>query len=166
MESKKPACIYLNSYYTSCVSILLISGAGVGEVEVVIMDPTGKKNTVTCTIEDKGNSSYRCTYKPTLEGQHIVYVTFAGGAINKSPFTVNVGEGKTVLLRSSSTFNPSGDPFLLQQHYKSFYKGCYSDILYFLMFNSLPINHLNYIYRSLESQPIMTINCNQIHCDS
>lgn len=66
-----------------------------GEVEVVIMDPTGKKNTVTCTIEDKGNSSYRCTYKPTQEGQHIVYVTFAGGPIAKSPFTVNVGEGKT-----------------------------------------------------------------------
>ncbi|CAK6970914.1 filamin-A isoform X1 [Scomber scombrus] len=68
------------------------AGAGVGEVEVVIMDPTGKKNTVTCAIEDKGNSSYRCTYKPTLEGQHIVYVTFAGGAINRSPFTVDVGE--------------------------------------------------------------------------
>uniref|UniRef100_A0A3B4WBT0 Filamin A n=1 Tax=Seriola lalandi dorsalis TaxID=1841481 RepID=A0A3B4WBT0_SERLL len=68
------------------------AGAGVGEVEVVIMDPAGKKNTVTCTIEDKGNSSYRCTYKPTQEGQHIIYVTFAGGQISKSPFTVNVGE--------------------------------------------------------------------------
>ncbi|KAG7278458.1 hypothetical protein CRUP_038753 [Coryphaenoides rupestris] len=68
------------------------AGAGVGEVEVVIMDPTGKKNTVECAIEDKGNSSYRCTYKPTQEGQHIVYVTFAGGAIAKSPFTVTVGE--------------------------------------------------------------------------
>ncbi|KAM6982885.1 filamin-A isoform 4-T4 [Tautogolabrus adspersus] len=68
------------------------AGAGVGEVEVVIMDPVGKKNTVTCTIEDKGNSSYRCTYKPTQEGQHIIYVTFAGGQIAKSPFTVTVGE--------------------------------------------------------------------------
>ncbi|KAE8293044.1 Filamin-A [Larimichthys crocea] len=68
------------------------AGAGIGEVEVVIMDPAGKKNTVTCTIEDKGNSSYRCTYKPTLEGQHTIYVTFAGGQISKSPFTVNVGE--------------------------------------------------------------------------
>ncbi|XP_065817657.1 filamin-A isoform X2 [Labrus bergylta] len=68
------------------------AGAGVGEVEVVIMDPVGKKNTVTCTIEDKGNSSYRCTYKPTQEGQHIVYVTFSGGPIAKSPFTVTVGE--------------------------------------------------------------------------
>ncbi|XP_071377375.1 filamin-A isoform X1 [Centroberyx affinis] len=68
------------------------AGAGIGEVEVVIMDPAGKKNTVECSIEDKGNSSYRCTYKPTLEGQHIIYVTFAGGQISKSPFTVNVGE--------------------------------------------------------------------------
>ncbi|XP_061910179.1 filamin-A isoform X1 [Entelurus aequoreus] len=68
------------------------AGAGVGEVEVVIMDPAGKKNTVTCNIEDKGNSSYRCTYKPTQEGQHTIYVTFAGGQISKSPFTVNIGE--------------------------------------------------------------------------
>ncbi|KAF0036580.1 hypothetical protein F2P81_011892 [Scophthalmus maximus] len=68
------------------------AGAGIGEVEVVIMDPVGKKNTVSCSIEDKGNSSYRCTYKPTLEGQHIIYVTFAGGQISKSPFTVSVGE--------------------------------------------------------------------------
>lgn len=71
------------------------SGAGVGEVEVVIMDPAGKKNTVSCDIEDKGNSSYRCTYKPTLEGQHTIYVTFAGGPISRSPFTVNVGEGES-----------------------------------------------------------------------
>ncbi|XP_034551768.1 filamin-A isoform X4 [Notolabrus celidotus] len=68
------------------------AGAGVGEVEVMIMDPAGKKSTVTCTIEDKGNSSYRCTYKPTVEGQHTIYVTFAGGQISKSPFTVTVGE--------------------------------------------------------------------------
>ncbi|XP_077470388.1 filamin-A isoform X1 [Stigmatopora argus] len=68
------------------------AGAGVGEVDVVIMDPAGKKNTVTCNIEDKGNSSYRCTYKPTQEGQHVIYVTFAGGQINKSPFTVDIGE--------------------------------------------------------------------------
>ncbi|XP_038578999.1 filamin-A isoform X2 [Micropterus salmoides] len=68
------------------------AGAGVGEVEVMIMDPAGKKNTVTCTIEDKGNSSYRCTYKPTQEGPHTIYVTFAGGQISKSPFTVTVGE--------------------------------------------------------------------------
>ncbi|XP_067302535.1 filamin-A isoform X1 [Pseudorasbora parva] len=68
------------------------AGAGIGEVEVVIMDPSGKKDTVECSVEDKGNSSYRCTYKPTLEGQHIIYITFAGGQISKSPYTVHVGE--------------------------------------------------------------------------
>ncbi|XP_052361510.1 filamin-A-like, partial [Oncorhynchus keta] len=68
------------------------AGAGVGEVEVVIMDPAGKKDVVVSQIEDKGNSSYRCTYKPTLEGAHTIYVTFAGGQISKSPFTVNIGE--------------------------------------------------------------------------
>uniref|UniRef100_A0AAZ3QHS0 Calponin-homology (CH) domain-containing protein n=1 Tax=Oncorhynchus tshawytscha TaxID=74940 RepID=A0AAZ3QHS0_ONCTS len=68
------------------------AGAGVGEVEVVIMDPAGKKDVVVCQIEDKGNSMYRCTYKPTLEGAHTIYVTFAGGQISKSPFTVNIGE--------------------------------------------------------------------------
>ncbi|CAL9703550.1 unnamed protein product [Knipowitschia caucasica] len=68
------------------------AGAGVGEVEVMILDPVEKNTTVTCTIEDKGNSSYRCTYKPTQEGAHTIYVTFAGGQISKSPFTVTVGE--------------------------------------------------------------------------
>ncbi|XP_029292513.1 filamin-A isoform X5 [Cottoperca gobio] len=68
------------------------AGAGVGEVEVMIIDPAGKKNTVPCTIEDKGNSAYHCTYKPIQEGQHTLYVTFAGGQISKSPFIVTVGE--------------------------------------------------------------------------
>lgn len=64
---------------------------------MVIVDPSGKKDTVECTVEDKGNSSYRCTYKPTQEGQHIIYITFAGGQISKSPYTVHVGEGKRPL---------------------------------------------------------------------
>ncbi|XP_041096044.1 filamin-A-like [Polyodon spathula] len=68
------------------------AGAGVGEVEVVIVDPNGKKDTVECRVEDKGNSSYRCTYKPTLEGTHTIYITFSGAQIPKSPFTVTVGQ--------------------------------------------------------------------------
>ena len=58
------------------------------------MDPSGKKDTVECNIEDKGNSSYRCTYKPTQEGQHVIYISFAGGQITKRPYTVSVGEGE------------------------------------------------------------------------
>ncbi|XP_058873200.1 filamin-A-like [Acipenser ruthenus] len=68
------------------------AGAGVGEVEVVVVDPSGRKGTVECRVEDKGNSSYRCTYKPTLEGAHTIYITFSGAQIPKSPFTVTIGQ--------------------------------------------------------------------------
>lgn len=89
------------SRQNSMFDLLLLKGAGVGEVEVEVMDPAGKKNTVPCTIEDKGNSSYRCTYKPTQEGQHTIFITFAGGQISKSPFTVDVGEGESLNLVTS-----------------------------------------------------------------
>lgn len=101
--------LFLLSYALASLPFLL--GAGVGEVEVVILDPAGKKNTA-CNIEDKGNSSYRCTYKPTQEGQHTIYVTFAGGQISKSPFTVNVGEGK------SYTFDPLTVRLVPVHHHK------------------------------------------------
>lgn len=77
------------------------------------MDPSGKNNTVTCTIEDKGNSSYRCTYKPTQEGQHIISVMFAGGQISRSPFTVNVGEGWCSSSPTAQTVSPNSRPFIL-----------------------------------------------------
>lgn len=71
-----------------------VVGARVGEVEVVVVDPSGRKGTVECRVEDKGNSSYRCTYKPTLEGAHTIYITFSGAQIPKSPFTVTIGQGR------------------------------------------------------------------------
>ncbi|XP_072482139.1 filamin-A isoform X2 [Notamacropus eugenii] len=71
---------------------IFTAGAGVGEVEVVIQDPTGKKGTVEQQLEDKGNSTYRCSYKPTLEGIYTIYVTFAGVPIPRSPYSVAVGQ--------------------------------------------------------------------------
>ncbi|XP_074063042.1 filamin-A isoform X2 [Macrotis lagotis] len=71
---------------------IFTAGAGVGEVEVVIQDPTGKKGTVEQQLEDKGNSTYRCSYKPTLEGIYTIYVTFAGVPIPRSPYTVAIGQ--------------------------------------------------------------------------
>ncbi|XP_028923663.1 filamin-A isoform X3 [Ornithorhynchus anatinus] len=71
---------------------IFTAGAGVGEVEVVIQDPTGKKGTVEQQLEDKGNSTYRCTYKPTLEGTYTIYITFAGVPIPRSPYTVTIGQ--------------------------------------------------------------------------
>lgn len=45
-------------------------------------------------MEDKGDSVYRCTYRPTLPGPHTVSVTFGGVGVPRSPFTVDVGPGE------------------------------------------------------------------------
>ncbi|XP_053551937.1 filamin-A isoform X2 [Bombina bombina] len=70
---------------------IFTAGAGVGEVEVTILDPNGKKDTEV-QLEDKGSSTYRCTYKPTLEGVYTIYITFAGIPIPKSPYSVTIGQ--------------------------------------------------------------------------
>ncbi|XP_066504550.1 filamin-C isoform X2 [Hoplias malabaricus] len=68
------------------------AGAGAGDVSVVIVDPQGKKDTVEVILENKGDSVFRCTYKPVMEGPHTVHVAFAGQPIPKSPFKVHVSE--------------------------------------------------------------------------
>lgn len=71
---------------------IFTAGAGTGEVEVVIQDPTGQKGTVEPQLEARGDSTYRCSYQPTMEGVHTVHVTFAGVPIPRSPYTVTVGQ--------------------------------------------------------------------------
>uniref|UniRef100_A0A3Q2QDY1 Filamin C n=1 Tax=Fundulus heteroclitus TaxID=8078 RepID=A0A3Q2QDY1_FUNHE len=68
------------------------AGAGNGDVSVVIVDPQGKKDTVELILENKGDSVFRCTYRPVLEGPHTIHVLFAGQEIPKSPFNVNIAE--------------------------------------------------------------------------
>ncbi|KAI1890363.1 hypothetical protein AGOR_G00152960 [Albula goreensis] len=41
-------------------------------------------------MEDKGDSVFRCTYKPVQAGPHTVSITFGGIAIPKSPYTVSI----------------------------------------------------------------------------
>uniref|UniRef100_A0A667XC07 Filamin B n=1 Tax=Myripristis murdjan TaxID=586833 RepID=A0A667XC07_9TELE len=72
------------------------AGAGVGDVTAMIRDPQGRQNSVEVMMEDKGDSVYRCTYRPTQAGPHAVAVTFGGVAIPKSPFSVDVGPGECV----------------------------------------------------------------------
>uniref|UniRef100_A0A8D0DE28 Filamin B n=1 Tax=Sander lucioperca TaxID=283035 RepID=A0A8D0DE28_SANLU len=67
------------------------AGAGTGDVTAMIRDPQGRQNSVEVMMEDKGDSTYRCTYKPTQAGPHTVTVTFGGVGIPKSPFSVDVG---------------------------------------------------------------------------
>lgn len=71
-----------------------LAGAGTGDVAVVIVDPQGRRDTVEVALEDKGDSTFRCTYRPVTEGPHTVHVAFAGAPITRSPFPVHVAEGK------------------------------------------------------------------------
>uniref|UniRef100_A0A669B024 Filamin B n=1 Tax=Oreochromis niloticus TaxID=8128 RepID=A0A669B024_ORENI len=69
------------------------AGAGTGDVTAMIKDPQGRQNTVEVMMEDKGDSVYHCTYRPTQAGPHTITVTFGGVGIPKSPFSVDVGPG-------------------------------------------------------------------------
>lgn len=61
---------------------------------MIIVDPQGKKDTVELLLENKGDSVFRCTYRPMLEGPHTIHVLFGGQEIPKSPFNVNIAEGE------------------------------------------------------------------------
>lgn len=78
-------------------------GAGSGDVGVVIVDPQNHQDTVEVILEDKGDSIYRCTYRPNMEGPHKIYITFAGAQIPKCPYVVNISEGRN----SRVNMNPS-----------------------------------------------------------
>lgn len=92
------------------LSLCLGTGAGIGEVEVVIQDPTGQKGTVEPQLEARGDSTYRCSYQPTMEGVHTVHVTFAGVPIPRSPYTVTVGQGRPAHGYSSTVVLWPGSP--------------------------------------------------------
>ncbi|XP_061663059.1 filamin-C isoform X3 [Syngnathoides biaculeatus] len=70
------------------------AGAGAGDVGVTIVDSNGRRDTVEVVLENKGDSIFRCTYVPVLEGTHTVYVTFAGQQIPRSPFPVLIGQAR------------------------------------------------------------------------
>ncbi|XP_062843022.1 filamin-B isoform X2 [Trichomycterus rosablanca] len=69
------------------------AGAGVGEVTAVVKDPQG--NTIQSIVEDKGDSVFRCTYKPVQAGSHTINIMFGGIAIPKSPYSVTIGPAST-----------------------------------------------------------------------
>uniref|UniRef100_A0A8C1UGU3 Filamin B n=1 Tax=Cyprinus carpio TaxID=7962 RepID=A0A8C1UGU3_CYPCA len=83
------------------------AGAGVGDVTAFIKDPLGNKNTVEAIMEDKGDSVFRCTYKPMQAGPHTINITFGGIAIPKSPFTVNISPGTSCNYISVSRWHSS-----------------------------------------------------------
>ena len=89
-------CLYSVCLILCGVARLNVSlGAGAGDVGVIIVDSQGRRDTVEIILENKGDSVFRCTYVPVLEGPHTIYVTFAGQQIPRSPFSVRISEGES-----------------------------------------------------------------------
>ncbi|CAH8620119.1 unnamed protein product [Dicrocoelium dendriticum] len=70
---------------------IFTAAAGPGNVDCVILDPHGGRDTVKPVITKQGEDNYLVEYMPKEEGLHSVNVFFAGQQIPNSPFGVMVG---------------------------------------------------------------------------
>ncbi|XP_044766045.1 filamin-A isoform X1 [Coccinella septempunctata] len=64
--------------------------AGKGVPEVIILDPTGKRNTVPVKIRQTSADMWRCEYASPMVGLHSVNVFFVGKPIPNSPIGVKL----------------------------------------------------------------------------
>lgn len=64
--------------------------AGKGVPEVIILDPSGNKNSVPVKVRQTSPDVWRCEYLSTVLGLHSVNIFFAGQPIPNSPFGVRV----------------------------------------------------------------------------
>jgi filamin len=71
---------------------VITKGAGAGVVDVGIVDPNGKKETVKTTITKKSDDVWYVEYTALVVGMHSVNVNFGGKPIPKSPFGVAVSK--------------------------------------------------------------------------
>ena len=63
-------------------------------VDVGIVDPQGRKDTVKATVTRKSDDVWYMEYTAVTPGLHSVNVFFAGKPIPKSPFPVGVSPGE------------------------------------------------------------------------
>ena len=68
--------------------------AGFGVVDVAVLDPQGKKDTIRPTVIKRSEEHWYVEYVPQTEGMHSVNVFFAGKPIPGSAFGVGVSPGK------------------------------------------------------------------------
>ena len=70
--------------------------AGMGAVDVAILDAAGNKDTARPSLSQKADGVWVAEYAATAPGLHSVNVFFAGKAIPNSPFGVIVAPGLSV----------------------------------------------------------------------
>lgn len=71
----------------------MLADAGRGVPEVIILDPSGHKNTVPVKVRPISQDVWRCEYVSPAIGLHSVNVFFAGQPIPNSPYGVRVAPG-------------------------------------------------------------------------
>ena len=76
--------------YVKCVCD---TDAGMGAVDVAILDSQGNRDTARPTITQKADGVWLVEYSATAPGLHSVNVFFAGKSIPNSPFGVVVSPG-------------------------------------------------------------------------
>lgn len=77
---------------------IILLDAGRGVPEVIILDPSGHKNTIPVKVRPIAQDVWRCEYVSQVIGLHSVNVFFAGQPIPNSPFGVRVAPGMLLSL--------------------------------------------------------------------
>ena len=79
----------------SLVTLSVIhTGAGTGNVEIIIIDPHGQRDTTKPRIARSTETTYYVEYLPREVGRYTIHIFFAGKEIPASPNPVNVGARK------------------------------------------------------------------------
>lgn len=81
-------------YQTLFWTWIFFLDAGQGVVDVGIVDPSGKKDTVRPFVVKKADDVWYVEYIPLEPGLHSVNVFFIGQPVPKSPYGVGVGAGE------------------------------------------------------------------------
>lgn len=93
---------------------LTLTEAGKGSIDVVILDPHGRKDTIRPSISPVPGKegTYLVEYIAMEQGLHSINIMFAGQQIPKSPYGVNVSPGKRHCWQSVTSSNCTCCPII------------------------------------------------------
>ncbi|CAH8606856.1 unnamed protein product [Schistosoma rodhaini] len=66
------------------------ANAGRGQLEVLVINCRGVRETCEVIFDNETNQTYSCVYEPRLEGEYRIVIKYGGHEIPNSPFRVNV----------------------------------------------------------------------------
>ncbi|CAF4566429.1 unnamed protein product [Rotaria socialis] len=70
--------------------------AGIGKVDVIIVNPNGQTEECTIEFREDRNRTYDCAFYPAMYGEHKIIVTFNEQEVRHSPFYIYVDEPEQI----------------------------------------------------------------------